>query len=1014
MKLTTRLMLFFLLLSVVPAGAVGYLAYETAQHALDQVIVHHLMSTNLLKESELDWWLTGNVRQLHLLSTRPTLRDLASQLVELDEDSAEFTRVRREILGYLSPILADEGFLYFSVIRAADGRVLVSTDPELVDKYRGQEPYFLQGQKETYIDDVTYSLVERRAVLHISTPLTSEYGDVVAVLAGSANLSQMSAIMNQRTGVSETEDTYLVNQFSFFATASRFLPNATLQTSVRSTGVEACLRGEVGVSRYLDYRQVPVIGAYRWLPDRNLCIVTELTQSEAFAPVDSLRRRILGLAILIGLSAAVLGFFSARSITTPLRHLVKGTEAFSRGDFSFRVDLQSRDELGQFSKAFDGMAGELERRVSELRVLNDAIESSISAVALSDLEGRLTYVNDAFLKLWGYQDDAEALGQSVVTFWRDPRDAEQVTSALGEQGFWRGEISAMRRDGEPIDVELSVSLASDDTGVPICTTAAFADVTERKRLEAELRAHRDELEQLVADRTAALRESEAITRTMIDATDDSIVLVDAEGVVVTSNKAMALNLGLRASELVGRRLYDLLPATVAEDRCKRIQNVIDTGDRERFEDERGGQTLDNTLHPVYGAQGRITGVAAFSRDITARKQAEDALQESEMLYRTLSESSPDMIFTVGRDLRVEYVNPAAARMFGRQPEKLIGLPLDALFPPSSLEHQARALRTVLESGEPIYQEGAIAFAGVDIWLDTRLVPLLDQTGEANGVMGISRDITERRRAEEDLKQAASDLSRSNADLERMAADLARSNADLEQFAYVSSHDLQEPLRMVSSYVQLLARRYRDKLDDDAEEFIDYAVEGANRMQTLISALLAYSRVGKKGRPFERQDSNMILQEAEDNLRMVIRDSGAVITHDVLPAVTCDGTQLSQVFQNLIANAIKFRADLPPEIKISAERLDNEWVFCVKDNGIGIDPKYAERIFVIFQRLHAREEYAGTGIGLAICKRIVERHGGRIWVESQEGQGSTFYFTIPVIEGGTRYEQYVADSGDIAG
>ncbi len=251
-------------------------------------------------------------------------------------------------------------------------------------------------------------------------------------------------------------------------------------------------------------------------------------------------------------------------------------------------------------------------------------------------------------------------------------------------------------------------------------------------------------------------------------------------------------------------------------------------------------------------------------------------------------------------------------------------------------------------------------------------------GEANAHLSVELD--ERRRAEQLLAHYAEDL--------------RRSNAELEEFAYVASHDLQEPLRMVASFTQLLAKRYRGKLDKDADEFINYAVDGATRMQKLLQDLLAYSRVGTRGKPLAPADCNVVFAQARANLFTALEESGAQVSSGPLPTVLGDEVQLVQLFQNLIVNALKFRGVNPPVVRIWAEEAGDAWTFAVQDNGIGIAPAHQERIFMIFQRLHHRAEYPGTGVGLAICKKIVDRHGGRLWVESAEGQGATFFFTIP--------------------
>jgi len=248
-------------------------------------------------------------------------------------------------------------------------------------------------------------------------------------------------------------------------------------------------------------------------------------------------------------------------------------------------------------------------------------------------------------------------------------------------------------------------------------------------------------------------------------------------------------------------------------------------------------------------------------------------------------------------------------------------------------------------------------------------------------LSMVRDITERRQTEETQKQ--------------LMDELVKSNAELQQFAYVASHDLQEPLRMVASYVQLLERRYHDILDDDARDFIEFASDGASRMQLMIDDLLEYSRVDTAGHAFSTTSTEKAMQIATINLKEAIEESGVEITHDPLPTIEADQSQIIQVLQNLLANSIKFRGQKKPLIHVSADQDDGEWIFSVSDNGIGIEEQYGDRIFTIFQRLHGREEYPGTGIGLAVCKRIMERHQGRIWFDSEPGSGTTFNFSIPL-------------------
>ena len=273
-----------------------------------------------------------------------------------------------------------------------------------------------------------------------------------------------------------------------------------------------------------------------------------------------------------------------------------------------------------------------------------------------------------------------------------------------------------------------------------------------------------------------------------------------------------------------------------------------------------------------------------------------------------------------------------------------------------------------------------------------------------------QEMARRRFAEDEVRKLTADREERAVlritEIAERAEGLKRSNAELQQFAYVASHDLQEPLRMVASFTQLLGKRYKDRLDGDAQEFIGYAVDGATRMQSLINDLLSYSRVGTQGKPFEAIGCDSIVDGVLGNLKLAIEETGAQIVRDALPQVTADAQQMGQLFQNLIANAIKFHGQEPPRVHISAARDGEEWKFRVRDNGIGFSAEYVDRIFIIFQRLHTNTDYPGTGIGLSLCKKIVERHHGRIWAESSPGQGSTFYFTLPAAES-ERVEEHTA-------
>ena len=496
---------------------------------------------------------------------------------------------------------------------------------------------------------------------------------------------------------------------------------------------------------------------------------------------------------------------------------------------------------------------------------------------------------------------------------------------------------------------------------------------------AQQAAERQGMEQRLRLQSAAL-EAAAI----------AFVITDLEGTILWVNSAFATLTGYTADEAIGRNPRFLRSGKHDRPFYANLWSTILAGKvwhGELTNRRKDGTPYDEemTITPVLDEAGTVRNFIAIKQDVTERKHAEEERRFRNAILSTQMETSIDGILVVGR-------RNGEILSYNRRFVDMWGIPAGVIESGSD----ERALQSVLsrlsdhpdeflQRVEQLHASRHEASQEEVALRDGRTferysAPMFGSDEQYYGRIWYFRDITERQRAEEKLKLTM--------------ADLARSNKDLEQFAYVASHDLQEPLRMVSSYTQLLARRYAGQLDAAANKYIAYAVDGANRMQRLIEDLLAYSRVGTRAKGFAPVDCAAVLDQALANLKASIEQSGAVVTHDPLPTVVHDKLLLVQLFQNLIGNAIKFHVEAPPRIHVSAEQKGDEWVLAVRDNGIGIDPQYAERIFTIFQRLHTNEEYAGTGIGLAICKKIVERHGGRIWVESHPGNGSTFCFTIP--------------------
>ncbi|MDS0477908.1 PAS domain S-box protein [Natrinema sp. 1APR25-10V2] len=578
--------------------------------------------------------------------------------------------------------------------------------------------------------------------------------------------------------------------------------------------------------------------------------------------------------------------------------------------------------------------------------LADAVEEY--AIFMLDADGYVRNWNTGAEQMKGYMPD-EVVGEHLSTFYTEEDQAAGVPERNLEQATERGSIEdegwRVRRDGTRFWANVTITALRDDDGTHRGFLKVTRDMTDRYEREQELESELQRILDRISDAFYALDEEFRFTH----------VNGQAEELLQQSE-----------SDLLGEVVWDVFPDARGSRGDEAFHTALERQEAVSYEEQ--FPTLDKWFDVrVYPSE---TGLSVYFREITERKEREQELERYEQLVETIWDGA----YALDENDRFVLVNEAFCDLVGYDRDELLG-GHPTLINSETINETANELETEVIAGER--EVGVLEYEfetadGETVPVETRFGPYEYGDGRI-GRCGVSRDISERKEYERKIEE---------------------SNERLEQFAYVASHDLQEPLRMVTSYLQLLEQRYGDTLDEDGEEFLEFAVDGAERMREMIDGLLEYSRVETRGDPFEPVVLNNTLEAVHADLQFQIKETDAEITAEDLPRVEGDASQLRQVFQNLLSNALAYSGDEPPRVHIGAERRDSEWVISVEDEGIGIEPDEHERIFEVFQRLHSHEERDGTGIGLALCKRIVERHGGEIWVESEPGDGSTFSFTLP--------------------
>ncbi|WP_459193234.1 sensor histidine kinase [Halosimplex sp. J119] len=614
---------------------------------------------------------------------------------------------------------------------------------------------------------------------------------------------------------------------------------------------------------------------------------------------------------------------------------------------------------------------------SVARVGTPALTQARIGVAHLASTGEITALNDAFGRLTSHPRDA-LLGASFTDLL--------TTSPPSLEAILRDE------DAVSSSVALTLPVATGDGEVVACE-ALLKAVPDAEDTDHAIVAILYQGADRVADRTrgsAALPDKEAAPArafvALADALSEGIIVLDTDSRIQYANPAVEHLLGYSPDELVGGSKLSIIPERLREAHLTALDRYLETGTKNLDWEyvELPGQHKDGREVPLgislndFFFDGDRYFVGLF-RDISPRKAAERALREREQRLKhykqytdDILDAIDDMFYVLDTDGSLQRWNQTLCDVTGYTDEDIESMHALDFFDEDDRTAIGEAIERGFETGHTQVEADLVTERGEAVPYEFVASPLETPDGESV-LAGIGRDVSERREHQRRLEA---------------------SNERLEQFAYAASHDLQEPLRMITSYLQLIERRYADDLDESGEEFLAFAVDGAERMREMIEGLLEYSRVETEDEPTERVDLNDVVADVTSDLQLKIDDAEASIRVGDLPTVRGDSGQLRQVFQNLLSNAIEYSGSGPPTVEISAERTGTTWTVAVSDDGVGIDPEQTDRVFRVFQRLHTQDEQSGTGLGLALCQRIVERHGGRIWIESEPGTGSTFFFTLP--------------------
>ncbi|OQA00566.1 MAG: Phytochrome-like protein cph1 [Planctomycetes bacterium ADurb.Bin401] len=937
MSIRSKLIMIFLAAALIPTLLVQFLTYERYEQSLKTLEIRHLQDVLEFKASRLETFFRNLKSDILIARGRyaikqniPIIDRLANEpnspeYIQAENIIDEQLKDMQTILNLSDVMIVNpENRVIYSVRPSHRTFDMSIADPVQLEAIR-------KGREDIYFSDVYFDNAhDYRYEMFLTSPVNDNNSVFAGVIVLEIDMAEVYKLIRDKTALGITGEALIgkkVGDEVVYLSPLKHEPNAVLRLKLPLLGKKAVpiqqgVMGQTGAGITEDYRGETVVSAWKYLPSLDWGMVAKIDTSEAFKSAYDLQKLILAIIIVIILISVLLSYYISLYISYPIKKLAQGAQVIGSGNLDYKFKLKQKDEIGRLSRVFDKMTGDLKRTLASRDDLNREVDER------KQKESELAKLNRILRAL---SDSSQAM---------------------------------LHADNEDSFIQQICNIIHQDCGYSsIMVNYVMHDEAKTIRPVAFAGFEKDYIEKIKIS-WGDNEYSRGPTGTA----------VKTGKVTICKDIAFDPNFVPWREEILKRGYLSSIALPLLENN-KAFGTVT---------------IFASTLNPFSKDEvDLLTELASdFSYGIltlrarAARAKAEAKLRESDERYRSLFESIDEGFCIVkvifdNNQKPIDYVFISANPAFGRH--TITGDPVGKTvreMTPGISKYWFELFGNIVLTGKPqryefFESEHNRYYAGYCFRIGSP---------EANKIAVLFTDITERKKAEQKMKQ--------------LNEELMRSNTELQDFANIVSHDLREPLRAVTGFMELLKMRYSDKLDDKAKEFIDYAMGGGKNMKNMLNGLLEFSRVRTEGVKFSEIDVNIVLQDALNNLQLKIAENDAQVISGKLPKVKADPSQLTQLLQNLIQNALKFKSDRSPEIHINAKRKDNSWLFSVRDNGIGIDPKYQERIFMIFHRVHSQKEYEGSGVGLAVCKRIVERHGGKIWVESELGKGSTFFFTIP--------------------